>query len=152
MEEDRVWYLSDGNRYFGPLTWSEVVSWYRQGKLSRDTLVWMHGWAESAYLVRYFGEKTTSDVEASALIPSWYEILIYGGIILWCLNFLVIVMSPPLGILCQFICLGLEVYGLYLIRKNLEKSTVGLIGDIMVIFFIIGQVIITVFVIIFTVR
>jgi hypothetical protein len=147
MREEKIWYVTDQGRKYGPMTWTAVMNLRNERRFSRDAQVWRTGWYQWEYLTHYFGGKTSTEAETSALMPSKYEALIYGGFGLWFLGFILLIISPVLGFIIQIMSICIELFGLYLVRKHVETTAVGLLGDILAILIIIGQTVFTVIII-----
>ena len=145
MEDLGYWYIADMGRMYGPVPWNTTVHWYAQGRISREAQVCKAGSAEWLYLANLLGQRTRRQAEEGALLPTRYEIPIWGGFFIWILGMACMIVWVPLGFLVMFASIALELWGLYMVRTRVERTSVGLLGDVFVVLMIVVQILATVF-------
>ncbi|MCK4757801.1 MAG: DUF4339 domain-containing protein [Thermoplasmata archaeon] len=141
MQLEDEWHIMDNGMKHGPLTWATVIEWRSQGRISPSAQIWKEGWLHWDYLHNFLPPPpaSSSDREVQALMPTKEEGIIYIGIVVYVLGFATAFISPILPFIIMIIGLGIEIYGLREVFRNVERTAVGTIGDIMMILIMVGQ-------------
>ena len=131
--------MDNGTR-FGPVTWATVIEWRNTGRISPNAQIWKEGWQHWDYLHKFLPPvPSSSSKEVEALMPTKHEGLIYIGMVVYVLGFATAFINGFLPFVIMSLGLAIEIYGLREVFRNVERTAVGTIGDIMMIMIMVGQ-------------
>lgn len=96
-------------------------------------------------LSNYVKITTPGEEEARALIPSRYDAMVWGSMGVFVLGIIAVIKSIFLGIPVLILSNALAIAGVYLDIKKRKRTTVGTIGNVFAIIWIVIQLLITMF-------
>jgi hypothetical protein len=138
-----TWFVSDGGRVFGPISWNEVKRMGESGTISPYAFVREENWSQWAPISWYFRVKTKSDLEMEGLLPSRYDALFWLGVSAFMIGIIFLFVSLFVGFLLVSASPIIEFYALYLESKHKEKAITRTIGNAIAILWIVIQVFLT---------
>lgn len=144
LHSDDNWLILDGDKNYGPLSWNDVVAMVNNKQLTRTAKIKNYNWPNWAPITAYFHATQLVDTEAMGLVPSRYDAIFCGGIGLFFIGFFGIFINIILAIIFFIISPIIEVYAIYLERKNRPKAATSTLGNICAGGWIIVQLIVTI--------
>jgi hypothetical protein len=142
-----IWFLSDRDRTFGPLSWFQVKDMADSAYVTPWAQIREVSWPQWAPITMYFRVKTRKELEAEALIPNLYDAIFWIAVFIFVLGVLVGIGNPILGIFLMFLSLPLEILAIFLESRQKEKVITRTLGNAIAIVWIVIQFFLTLFII-----
>lgn len=141
------WFVSDGNRNFGPISWNQVKDMADSAHVTPWAQIREESWPQWAPITMYFRVKTQRELEADALKPNLYDAIFWIAVFIFVFGVLVGIGNLILGIFLMFLALPLEIFAIYLEIKEQEKVVIRTLGNAIAIVWIVAQFFLTLFII-----
>ncbi len=138
------WLIYDGNKNYGPLTWPEVVFKVTNKQISSKALIKNTQWPNCVPITSYFYPTQLVDSEVMGLVPSRYDAMFYGGVGLFFVGFIGIFIHLIFAMVFFFVSPIVEIYAIYLERKNRPFAVTSTLGNICAGGWIIIQIIVSI--------
>ena len=142
-----IWFLSDGNRTFGPLSWYQVKDMADSAYVTPWAQIREVSWPQWAPITMYFRVKTRKELEAEALKPNIYDAIFWIAVFIFVFGVFVGIGNLILGIFLMFLSLPLEIFAIYLESKEKEKVITRTLGNAIAVVWIVAQFFLTLFII-----
>ena len=143
----KKWYVSDMGRIYGPMSWHDVASMVDRAQVTPFAGIRQETWPQWAPITYYFRIKTKTDREVEALIPSRYDALFYLGVFVFFIGVFGFFVMPAMGIVILILSPVIEVLAIYLEIKSKGMTVAGTIGNVIAIFWIVIQIMVTIMII-----
>lgn len=141
------WFVSDGNRTFGPLSWYQVQEMADSAHVSPWAQIREESWPQWVPITMYFRVKTQKELEADALKPNLYDAIFWIAVFVFVFGVFIGIGNLILGVFLMFLSLPLEIFALYLEIKEGKKVVTRTLGNAIAIVWIVAQFFLTLFII-----
>ena len=123
--------LSDRNEISGPYTWNQLIYKANMREITDKAEIKEHSWNSWLPVTNYIHPGLLRDSEELALIPNRYDAMFFGGVGLFCLAAIMILISPILAIGLSIISIIIEIKSIQLGVKAHGNTKVGTFGNIL---------------------
>jgi hypothetical protein len=147
--QDNKWYLNDMGKIYGPMSWYEIKGMADRAQVTPYAQIRQENWPQWMPILYYTRVKTPKDLESEGVMPSRYDAIFYVGVFLYVLGVVIFIGQPFIGISLVVLSLIIEFTALYLESKYKRKTVAGSIGNAMAILWIVVQVFIMIFLIVY---
>lgn len=139
------WMLSDRGKTTGPYTWDQLIYKANMREVTDKAEIKEDSWDSWFPATQYIHPSLLRNSEELALIPNRYDAMFYGGIGIFCLAAIILIISPILGIALSVISVIIEIKAIQLGVKAYGKTKVGTLGNVFAGCWIVLQILATVF-------
>jgi hypothetical protein len=136
------WYVKDGSKNYGPLTWAQLTTKVYDKGLSNKAWLFKEGDKNGVPAGMYFPGGQLVDAEVSGLIPSRYDAMFYLGLIIFIVSIVIFIGMPVVGLVLAILSTAIEIGAIYFEHKNRPGSITGSIGKILALLWIGFQVLV----------
>ena len=137
--------LSDRNEISGPYTWDQLIYKANMREVTDKAEIKEDSWDDWFPATQYIHPSLLLNSEEQALIPNRYDAMFYGGIGIFCLAAILLIISPIIGIILSVLSVIIEIKAIQLGNKVYGKTKVGTLGNIFAGCWIFLQILVTAF-------
>jgi len=144
-DKKEKWYLSEVGRIYGPMSYDELAELTNRAMVSRFAYVMREGNTQWIPIGYYFRIKTPHDLELDAIKLSVYDAMFFVGGALFIAGVVVFMAQSILAFPLLLSSVFIELVAIYLERIFRGKALLRTIGNAIALFWILIQIILTMF-------